>query len=83
MKLQHLYSKSRISPLIQLFTQRAGAAEGCGDEAMRSLVKGLCEYPKRREHAARLDNFLVKRRILVTDVVSGAFFGRVYPTDGC
>jgi hypothetical protein len=38
---------------------------------MRSLVKGLSENPKRREHAARLDNILVKRRILVTDVVSG------------
>ncbi len=66
-----LCSKNRVSSLIRLFTQRVGVAEGCADQAMRSLVTKLSVPAKRRGPAAQLDEFLIKRRILETDVVSG------------
>jgi hypothetical protein len=64
-------SKNRASALVQLFTRRAGVAEGRADDAMRALVARLSEPSNRSGLAAELDSFLTKRRILQTNVVRG------------
>ena len=58
------------SPLVRLFTERAGVGDDRADEAMKRLVEALRKPIRRQVLAADVDSFLVKRRIVETRVVA-------------
>jgi hypothetical protein len=71
------YSKSKTSPLVSLFASRVDGGRGRPDVAMSHLITQLRKSSKQKGLAAMLDHFLVKRRVLRTEFVTGL------NSDGC